>query len=1206
MKHYYYFFKCYAKGARKLVFLLSVFLMYSLSGIFTLAQGTEWEHVYFNPKENREFMDLASSNTRFVAIGYGALNYTSSDGLKWKAESLVPTTYFGLTYGNGIFVAVGYKGSIITSTNGINWTSKSSGVTSNFRDVVYAADKNWFLGIAREGQIAISKDGGATFTKYVDPNLQANGVTYGVISGNGRFVAAGGIGQIFYSDDGENWVKKTISTPHFMCAGFGNGKFVVAGKREIFTSSDGINWNKRFTDTGAYYHDIAYTNFSSGNMFVVVGESLGGAVPISTSPDGITWTKRTSNAKSHLFCVASKGNSQRVVAMGVWSTIVQSDNIAPRITVTNPKFTSGTNQMFVKSGTTIDITWSVTGTVDNIMLEYSTTGGGGSYTTIVDSVPSTDLKYSWTAPTVNSTNCIIRVSELDGEPLIHSDPFTISDSDKPTITITYPDGGETLTGGSDINITWKGSTAFTSVDLGFYNGSEWNPIVTGTKDDGSYSWAVPNISTSKARLWIKGWSAAGDPVDYSDDFTIVPNGSGAAITLTAPNGGETLIGGTTYNIKWQGSITFDQIDLEYYNGSKWVVIKYGAEDKGSYSWKVPGISTSKAEVWVRGRSSSGNPADFSDGTFTITQPPAGSITVTAPNGGEVWAKGSTENITWTSSGEVGNVRIRYSTDNGFNWTTIVSSTANDGSYAWNLPDIIADNCLVKVLDVGNSQISDVSNDVFAIGGPPQIVLNRTRFNFGYIKNGASPCKQTLFIYNDGGGTLNWTAGADASWINLNPTSGTGGGSVTIAINTIGLDTGSYMGTITVSDPDVENSPQTAEVYLTVKNANQDQVPFGTFATPKDGLTGVTGSIAVTGWALDDICVESVKIYRQVNGGLSFIGDAVFVEGSRPDVEKAFPDYPNNYRAGWGYMMLTNFLPDGQLVLKAIARDTSGHQVELGTKTITLDNAHAVKPFGAIDTPAQGGDAFGTKYRNNGWALTPRPNKIPEDGSTIRVFIDGVLVDNAHYNLYRSDIANRFPDYANANGAWAYLDIDTTVYANGIHTIAWSVTDNAGNTDGVGSRYFSIQNAGGASGSSVRDMPAIPTAPGRHRPVGFTPTKDIPLPDLGFIEVKRGFNQEREPQMILPDEKGVAVLEAEELERIEIKLNKNISHGYLVVGDEFRSLPIGSSLVPEKGIFYWQLGPGFLGNYELAFVGKQGGKPFMMRIHLKINPKHFRK
>jgi hypothetical protein len=75
------------------------------------------------------------------------------------------------------------------------------------------------------------------------------------------------------------------------------------------------------------------------------------------------------------------------------------------------------------------------------------------------------------------------------------------------------------------------------------------------------------------------------------------------------------------------------------------------------------------------------------------------------------------------------------------------------------------------------------------------------------------------------------------------------------------------------------------------------------------------SIAVTGWALDDIETTSIKIYRDPVGaepaGQSiYIGDATFVEGARPDVELAYPRYPLNNRAGWGYMLLTNSLPNG--------------------------------------------------------------------------------------------------------------------------------------------------------------------------------------------------------------------------------------------------------------------------------------------------------
>ena len=95
--------------------------------------------------------------------------------------------------------------------------------------------------------------------------------------------------------------------------------------------------------------------------------------------------------------------------------------------------------------------------------------------------------------------------------------------------------------------------------------------------------------------------------------------------------------------------------------------------------------------------------------------------------------------------------------------------------------------------------------------------------------------------------------------------------------------------------------------------------------------------------------------------------------------------------------------------------------------------------------------------NFGWALTPSPGAIATDGSTLWVYVDSVPVGHPVYNNYRSDIATLFPGYANSNGAIGYYILDTTTLANGIHTIAWSVTDNLGRVTGVGSRYFWVLN-----------------------------------------------------------------------------------------------------------------------------------------------------
>ena len=111
-------------------------------------------------------------------------------------------------------------------------------------------------------------------------------------------------------------------------------------------------------------------------------------------------------------------------------------------------------------------------------------------------------------------------------------------------------------------------------------------------------------------------------------------------------------------------------------------------------------------------------------------------------------------------------------------------------------------------------------------------------------------------------------------------------------------------------------------------------------------------------------------------------------------------------------------------LHAYAVDSEGLSTYLGTKTFTANNTGSVKPFGTIDTPAQGGTASGTAYAVFGWALSTR-GTIPTNGSTMSVFIDGTNVGRPVYNQNRPDIATLFPGYANSNGAVGYYILDTT-------------------------------------------------------------------------------------------------------------------------------------------------------------------------------------
>ncbi len=471
--------------------------------------------------------------------------------------------------------------------------------------------------------------------------------------------------------------------------------------------------------------------------------------------------------------------------------------------------------------------------------------------------------------------------------------------------------------------------------------------------------------------------------------------------------------------------------------------------------------------------------------------------------------------------------------------------------------------------------------------PPEISLNPTELHFGAVSPGLVTGPQEVKIENTGVDTLNWSAASDSSWLSCTPTSGTDSGIISISVDPSGLSAGNFIGTIGISDPTASNSPQTITVCLTVIDASADQAPFGSFDSPAEGST-VMSSIAVTGWALDDVEVQYVKIYN----GDSYIGDAVLVEGARPDVEAAYPLYPKKSRAGWGYMLLTYFLPDGgngTYTLYAKAGDSMGHETTLGSKTITCDNANAVKPFGAIDTPSQGGTASGKNFMNWGWVLTPQPNNIATNGSTINVYVDGVSEGHPTYNLYRADIASLFPGYANSNNAVGYFNLDTTMYANGVHTISWIATDSGGNSDGIGSRYFSIQNTGSdRDKSGVRENrrgePSCSPISGQ-----WSPNSD----QYGAVGVLKGYREDASPQRVYPRESGIIDVVIRELERVVIDFGN-------VPVAPLKTLPIGSTLDRERGIFYWTPGPGFIGKYELEFVDRDTNS--LRKVNITIQPK----
>ena len=554
--------------------------------------------------------------------------------------------------------------------------------------------------------------------------------------------------------------------------------------------------------------------------------------------------------------------------------------------------------------------------------------------------------------------------------------------------------------------------------------------------------ALSNQALGTPPLTVNATASSGLPVSFNSQTTSVCTVSGATVTLVGA-GTCTIQATQAGNSTYAAAPPVNQSLQVTSATSSPVVLSIAESHTGNFA---QGQNGAVYTVTV----SNGAGAGTASGTVTVTENvPAGLTLVSVSGNG------------WSCSG---NACARSDALGAGSSYPSITVTVNVAS---NAPASVTNSVTVSG---GSDPNSHSISDVTSIS--PPFSLNQNDVWFGATNNGSVVTgPQTVQVTAPPG--VSWTTSSDLTFMVVSPSSGVGSGIFTIGIQDNALPSPENInGTVAVTANGASNSPQYVNVSLNVINIGTAAPPFGSFDTPANDTTGLAGDVAVTGWALDTIGVQMVQIWRDPVGGetpgsngLILVGNAVFVPEARPDVQALYPNYPLNNAAGWGYMMLTNGLPNnggsagtgnGTYTLHAIATSIDGNTVELGTKTITCDNAAATTPFGTIDTPGEGATVSGTIV-NFGWALTPQPYIIPTDGSTIWITVDGQNLGHPVYNQYRSDIATGFPGYNNTDGAVGYFYLDTTTLSNGMHNIGWLVTDNAGRTNGVGSRFFWVLN-----------------------------------------------------------------------------------------------------------------------------------------------------
>jgi hypothetical protein len=556
-------------------------------------------------------------------------------------------------------------------------------------------------------------------------------------------------------------------------------------------------------------------------------------------------------------------------------------------------------------------TFTATGTTASIWLKSQQTVSNPTYRISVDRVSVKQVDDGSVTPTITVSPTSIAVSTGTGSSPPNGS-FTVRNSGTGTLSYTISDNvtwlscsptSGTSTGETDtITITYSTASlnagthnaTITVSDPNASNNPQTIPVtltVTAPLSVAEDFGTMPSWSSSFDAAWggAATWSVvaggqAGNclQAQRSNDgssvkasvYTITPNTSYTlTIYIRCPSGTATYWAECAYKL---GSFTAQDFDQ---NGGTWTMIQKFSNDTTNgngdawVQYTKPfdsGSSTQVSVAYKLGRSGGTAPAVKWDtlrltpagGVPTINRSPAtlapscnqgtnaANQTFTVANSGAGTLNYSiSDNVTWlsctptsgTSTGEADTITVSYST-----------STLGAGSH----------NATITISDANATNNPQTIAVTLTVVAPPAI--NRTPATLARtVTQGGNAASQTFTVANSGGGTLSYAISDNVSWLSCSPTSGTSTGeadTITVTYATTGLGVGTHNGTITISDPNASNNPQTIGVTVTVnkKTVTEDFNALPSWTSSYDAAWGGVASwSSVTGGQAGN-CLQATR------------------------------------------------------------------------------------------------------------------------------------------------------------------------------------------------------------------------------------------------------------------------------------------------------------------------------------------------------------
>lgn len=326
-----------------------------------------------------------------------------------------------------------------------------------------------------------------------------------------------------------------------------------------------------------------------------------------------------------------------------------------------------------------------------------------------------------------------------------------------------------------------------------------------------------------------------------------PNPAPSVVILTNTGSGK-LKWKATDNQPWlsvtpgHGELrTNETIDLS-------IKVNVGTLALGTYTGTVsisdPGATNSPQDITVTLHVNGPPRIGLSPSTLSFAAPVSGpdpaSKTVTIQNTG-----GGT--LDWTSSFSPS--WLTGSPSSG----TLTAGASQDVTLSVNVAGLSSGthNGTMTVTATGASNSPQTGGVTLTLSATPTIGLTPPTLAFDAAQGGTAPPSKALSLTNVGGGTLNWTAAATASWLGVAPTSGglSGGLSqaLTVTVDPTGLVEGIYSASVTITAPGASNTPRSTTVTLNVNVVPKIGVNPKTlsFSAATDTGTSAPSALSVT-------------------------------------------------------------------------------------------------------------------------------------------------------------------------------------------------------------------------------------------------------------------------------------------------------------------------------------------------------------------------